>query len=126
MNEENAVSESIVWMLADYFNQIAHNLYSPIFLLAALVWLYKTRSYTALIGVFGATLMASSKLCRVMVDEVTSVFLGYSVPDLDQNTLIWFLYIYGLNFGLLILSCALCFRAFTRKSYNNRSQSERF
>ena len=107
-----------MWILAGYLNQIAHNFYPPILLLAALVWLYKTRGYTALIGAFGATLMASSRLCRVMVDKVTSVSMGYSVPHLDQNTLIWFLYIYGLNFGLFIFSCALIFRAFNSKAYN--------
>ncbi len=108
METNHIYSESIIWMLADYSNATAYHFYPICLLIAASTWLYKAKSKAAIIALIGSTLVISTKILQVSVAKVSSVVLGSPVPHEDQNVVVWFVFLYGINIGLFVYGCALC------------------
>lgn len=107
METSHIYSGTVIWTLIDYANILAIYLYPILLILIAIFWFLKAKSKLSFVTIIGSFLVFSAKVLHLTIDEVSSVALGSLVLHIDQNVLVWFLYIYGHNIGLFIFSCAL-------------------
>ena len=84
-------------------------------MLAAIVWVAREKNRLSIIATFGSMLSVSSIVLRLVVNEVTSSYAGYRYPGADQNSLVWFIFIHGVNFGYLIFLIAFTIDMIKRK-----------
>ena len=102
-------------------NVLSYQLFPLIFLIAAIVWLVRKRNALAIVGLVGGLLIAVGMIVRLTVQEVEVVSMGgYSLPPVDTNVLVWFLFRYSVNIGLLLFSVAATIYFLKENTHNKR------
>lgn len=113
---EHVYSGSIIWWFTGVVNQLAYLLFPVVIVASACIWVFRSKSTLSLVSLFGAALVLGAKLTHRFVDEIYSVGLGYTVPHEDQNVLIWFLFLHGVNLGLFLYGAALSIYFYKQKA----------
>ncbi|WP_101757991.1 hypothetical protein [Oceanicoccus sp. KOV_DT_Chl] len=105
--EEHVYSGSIIWWAADLISKVGWAIYPVVFMVIAILLVVREKSAVSYFALLGAVLACVTNLLHRYSDGVTSVALGYPVPHIKENILIWYLSMHGLHTGLLIFSGSL-------------------
>lgn len=101
MNPVYSSSETLEFI--NQLNFVAYQIYPVIVFISAAIWLFKSRSKTAVIALIGAILVLSAKTLHVEFTE----FQFDQIPASGQDFLIWFIFMTGTNIGMLLYSSAI-------------------
>ena len=98
---------SLFWFLVTKASEIAY-FFAPWILLAATVmWMLRLRSWPSYTGLAGGVLVAGAKLAHLTTPSVRSIGLGGLQPVAGESPVVYFFYMHGMTFGMLLLGVAL-------------------
>ncbi|NIB41476.1 hypothetical protein HBA55_17875 [Pseudomaricurvus alkylphenolicus] len=100
--EEQVYSGSALWFLADLIRKVGFVTFPLMFLLISSLCIKIQRDLWAYISLVGACLVFGANLVHRYSGEIRSVWLSYPIPEVNENVLVWYIAIHGLNTGLLI------------------------
>lgn len=95
------------WFVVSKSSEIAYFFGPWILLVATAIWALRIRSWPSYCGLLAGTLVAGAKLAHMTTPEVRSIVLGGLQPLADQNPVVYFFYMHGMSFGILLLAVAL-------------------
>jgi uncharacterized membrane protein len=115
--EEYVYSSSVFWETLNIANQIAYFLFPFVFFAASVIWVVKNKNWKSIMGLCGTSLIVAGMLSHHLKHKVSAVSMGgYSIPHVEENAFIWFLFQYGVNIGLLLFGIAICVYYFKQRS----------
>jgi len=98
---------SLLWAIVNKLSFLAKWLFPFIAVVASVIWISWNRTKSPYIALAGSLLMAAGTVTRAFVPLVNSINIGSLQPYGDQSALVWFLYVYGLDFGNVLFSLAV-------------------
>ena len=97
---------SLLSLIATELAQFLRVLAPHLFLIASLVWVYRSRSVVSILGLLGAIHAFLALYLRNYVPSVHSVVAHGMEPAPDQNAFIHYFYLHGDFIGYGVLSIA--------------------
>ena len=91
---------------------------------AAIVWAWRERTILSYVALVSGVLVVSARMTHWLIPSVNSIALGYPEPTIEQNPLVWFLYIQALNVGSLIFVICVGYRFISKQTHNKSNQSD--
>ncbi|WP_444898732.1 hypothetical protein ACJJIX_13795 [Microbulbifer sp. VAAC004] len=120
--EDHVYSPTTFWQLFGGINDFTA-WFMPFFLFAAsLVWFYRERSILSGLSLFAGILVTASRVAHMLIPSVHSIALGHSEPTIEQNPIIWFLYVQALNIGSFIFVVCVGYHFAFSQTYNKQRQ----
>lgn len=107
MSEHIYVTSSF-WSAVRLLAQLIDLSWPALALLAAVAWIWRVRCPESYVALVGGVLVFGAEICHFIVPNVASVWMGAGQPVVDQNPFIYFLYLHGERFGLLVFFLAMC------------------
>ena len=114
---EAAKHASVIWDMVDVVSLHAENILPFLLISATATWFAKTKSLTSISALIGTLFIFAANISHLSVNEVHSNLSPYSHPANDENILIWFFYLHGVNIGLLIVAISLVVYFFNVKTH---------
>jgi hypothetical protein len=107
MMNEHIYTASFFWSTLAPVSQAVNVALPLVIFLSAVTWIYRVRSAESYVGLVGGLSVLLAHVCHFAVSDVRSIYLGGGMqPTVEQDPFIYFFYVHGNSFGLLIFFLA--------------------
>ena len=104
---DHVYQSSMFWYVVTKASEIAYFFGPWILFIATVIWALRLRSWPSYVGLAAGVLIAGAKFAHMTTPAVHSIGLGGQQPVIEESPIVFFFYLHGMSFGMLLLGIAL-------------------